>query len=327
MEKQKKLKSGGLPVLSIVAPCYNEEEALPISIEVLSKKIQELQNAKIISSKSFVLFVDDGSSDETWELIRKAAKDKKIRGLRLSANVGHQNALLAGLYQVVGHCDAVVSIDADLQDDVNAIDRMLNAYTKGAHVVLGVRGVRDGESDTLFKRLTAWLYYSLLNVMKVHATFNHADFRLLSAQALSNLAQFPERNLFLRALPRMLHRDIAIVKYVRAARVAGESKYPLSKMFALAWDGISSFSVLPLRFVTFLGVFISVSSLIAALFVLSSYFSGKTIPGWASITLPMYLLGGLMMLSMGIIGEYIAKIFVEVKSRPRFLIDDVLNME
>ena len=316
-----------LPILSIIVPCYNEEDALPISIDTVVNKINSLQELGFISSKSYALFVDDGSSDNTWSIIKKHCKEINMRGLRLSANVGHQNALLAGLHQVEGHCDAVVSIDADLQDDVDAIDRMVEAYAAGAHIVLGVRGVRDGASDTLFKRLTAWMYYSLLNMLNVHATFNHADFRLLSAQALKNLTQFSERNLFLRALPKLLHRNIVIVKYVRRARVAGESKYPLSKMLALAWNGITSFSVLPLRFVTFLGIFISVSSLFAALFVLWSYFSGNTIPGWASITISMYLLGGLIMLSMGIVGEYIAKIFVEVKSRPRFFIDDTLNME
>jgi glycosyltransferase involved in cell wall biosynthesis len=322
-----------LPELAIVVPCYNEEEALPITAKALCEKIAQLQEKGIISQDSYILFIDDGSRDKTWQTIVNLSlmgqSDNlykgRIKAVRLSANVGHQNALLSGLHAVSGRCDISVSIDADLQDDVDAIDVMIEEYKKGAQIVLGVRKSRD--TDTFFKRFTARAYYTLLSMMKVHATFDHADFRLMSAKVLKNLVKFREQNLFLRAFPRLLHRDISVVEYNRSARVAGETKYPLKKMLALAWAGITSFSIMPLRLVTMMGFIISISSVIAAIFVFRAYLSSDTVPGWASITLPMYLLGGLMMLSIGILGEYIAKIFAEVKSRPRFLFDDVIGMD
>jgi polyisoprenyl-phosphate glycosyltransferase len=311
--------------LAIVVPCYNEVEVLGTTIPRLLNLLDELKSHHGCSSESFVLFVDDGSRDDTWLQIKTAAAlhHQSVRGLRLACNVGHQGALLAGLDYVTDKCDAAVSIDADLQDDLAAIPRMIMEYRNGAEIVLGVREAR--EVDGWFKRSTAIGFYKLMRIMGVDLGENHADFRLLSAHVLRSLKNFSECNLFLRAFPPLLHMNTATVTYDRLERLAGESKYPLRKMLSLAWNGITSFSVFPLRLVTYVGAIVFVGSLVLVFFSLIQALRGLTVHGWASITLPLYMLGGLIMLSVGIVGEYIGKIFLEVKRRPRFLIDSVTD--
>jgi|TARA_R110000803_G_scaffold210119_2_gene281112 glycosyltransferase involved in cell wall biosynthesis len=313
--------------LAIVVPCYNEEDVLASTIDVLLAKLSDLRSSGDVAADSYILFVDDGSSDNTWEMISESCVKLGacVRGLRLAANVGHQNALLAGLRTVTNKCDVSVSIDADLQDDVDAIDKMINAWQKGAEIVLGVRISR--ESDTLFKRTTAQFYYKALNAMGVPVVNNHADFRLISNKGLRNLSQVGERKLFFRAMPSMLHDAIATVGYARLPRSAGESKYTLLKMMGLAWDGVSSFSAVPLRLITVLSMVIIFVTLAASIYGLIGYFSGETVSGWLSITLPLYLLGGIIMFSIGIIGEYIAKVFAEIKRRPRYFVDSAINID
>lgn len=309
--------------LAIVVPCFNESEVLDSTILRILTSLEELKVQHSCSLESFVLFVDDGSGDDTWQKITRAAEQYPnfVRGLKLACNVGHQGALLAGLDYVTDKCDAAVSIDADLQDDLMAIPKMIKEYHNGAEIVLGVRKAR--EVDGWFKRVSAVGFYKLMRMMGVDLIENHADFRLLSVCVLRSLKKFPEYNLFLRALPPLLHKNTAIVTYDRFQRLAGRSKYPFKKMIELAWNGITSFSVFPLRLVTFMGGIVFVSSFILALYVFIPALSGKTVPGWASVALPLYILGGLIMLSIGIVGEYIGKIYFEVKHRPRFIIDSV----
>lgn len=311
--------------VALVVPCYNESEMLPISIPKLIGVLDDLISHSQGAADSFVLLVDDGSVDNTWELITVLAEQYpgRLRGVRLAANVGHQGALLCGLHQVTGCCDTAISIDADLQDDLSAIFLMLDEYRNGAEVVLGVRESR--EVDTWFKRNTALAFYKLMRWMKVDLVENHADFRLMSAKALRNLQHFSEVNLFLRGLPPLLHRKIRTVSYRRAEREAGVSKYPLRKMLALAWEGITSFSVVPLRLIALTGGIVFLLSIFMTLYALSSHLLGYAIAGWASIVIPMYLLGGLLMLSLGIVGEYVGKVFLETKRRPIFLIDEVVG--
>lgn len=319
-------KRNVIPVrLAIVVPCYNEVEVLGTTIPRMLDLLDELKAQHGCSSDSFVLFVDDGSSDDTWLKIETSAKQygKSIRGLRLACNVGHQGALLAGLDYTTDHCDAAVSIDADLQDDLAAIPSMIIEYRNGAEIVLGVR--KEREVDGWFKRTTAISFYKLMKNMGVDLVENHADFRLLSARVLRNLKSFSECNLFLRAFPPLLHKNTATVTYDRLERLAGESKYPLQKMLELAWNGITSFSVFPLRLVTCIGGIVFAGSLVLVIISLIQAARGMTIHGWASITVPLYMLGGLIMLCVGIVGEYIGKIFLEVKRRPRFLIDSVTD--
>jgi glycosyltransferase involved in cell wall biosynthesis/putative flippase GtrA len=308
--------------LSIVVPCYNEEDVLSETTHRLSNLFQTLINQNKISAKSRVYFVDDGSRDRTWELIESLAEiHPLIHGIKLSRNRGHQNALLAGLLTAEG--EVIISIDADLQDDLNAIAEMIEAYCSGYDIVYGIRGSRD--TDTLFKKFTAQAYYFLLNRMGVEVVFNHADYRLMSRKAIEALREFGEVNLFLRGIIPQLGFAQSSVYYDRAERFAGESKYPLGKMLALAWQGITSFSDIPLRFITLIGLSISlISFIISGWAIFVRLFTEEAIPGWASTVLPIYFLGGIQLLCLGIIGEYLAKVYYETKNRPRFIIDKII---
>ncbi len=305
--------------LSIVVPCYNEEEVLPETVKRLAGLLGRLVEQGKISADSHAIFVDDGSRDRTWELIEScAASQNYVRGVKLSRNRGHQNALLAGLFHADG--DAVISVDADLQDDLEAIVQMVDAHLAGMDVVYGVRRRRD--TDTFFKRLTAEGYYRLLARMGVEIVFNHADYRLLSRRAINALREYGESNFFLRGIVPQIGFPSATVYYDRAERFAGESKYPLRKMLAFAWQGISSFSAAPLHFITSLGLLISLGSFgVSAWALWIKLFSDQAVPGWASTVVPIYLLGGVQLLCIGIIGEYLAKIYLETKQRPRYFIE------
>ena len=313
------------PALAVVVPCYNESDVLGLTIPRLVSLVEDLQARGECAAKSFVVFVDDGSTDGTWQQIEDATRrhPRRVRGVKLCRNVGHQNALLAGLDYVTDKCDAAITLDADLQDDLEAIPRMIREFRAGAQMVLGVKESR--EADPWFKRVTALAFYKLMRAMGVDLVENHADFRLMSARVLRNLGTFPEYNLFLRALTPLLHREIATVRYKLISRRTGPSKYPLRRMLALAWNGITSFSVAPLRIISFVGACVFAGSFLLAMYALRTALAGETVPGWASITVPLYLLGGLIMLSVGIVGEYIGKIFLEVKRRPRFLVDTVAD--
>lgn len=310
--------------LAIVVPCYNEDEMLGITIPRLVSFVDDLIVNHGCSPDSFVLLVDDGSRDTTWKLISGACRHYKLlRGLCLAVNVGHQGALLAGLDYVTERCDAAVSIDADLQHDLAAIPRMLEEYRSGAEIVLGIR--LPSNSDTWFKRNTSIIFYKLMRVMGVDLVENHPDFRLMSAKALSALQQFSEVNLFLRGLPSLLHQRVSTVSYQQAERQAGETKYSLSKMLSLAWNGITSFSVVPLRLISLVGGGIFVFSLVMIAYSIVGVLSGAALPGWASIVVPLYFLGGILMLSIGVVGEYVGKVFLETKRRPRFLVDETIG--
>lgn len=307
------------PVISIVVPCYNEEEVLPETISRLLPLIHDLVETKRISERSAVVFVDDGSRDRTWQLIEEGAQaHPHIRGLKLSRNRGHQHALLAGLHTVLG--DAVISIDADLQDDIRVIKDMVEAFREGRDIVYGVRTERT--SDSFFKRFTAEKYYTLLHIMGVELVHNHADFRLLSRQALEALKCYDEVNLFLRGVIPTLGFSTSQVEYVREERFAGESKYPLHKMLSLAIQGITSFSPAPLRIIAGLGLFVSFVSLLLIIWAVAvRIYNPAAVPGWASSVIPIYFIGGIQLLSMGVVGEYVAKIYLETKRRPRFFIE------
>jgi len=309
--------------LAIVIPCYNEEAVLPETSSRLILLLSELISSGSISQDSYVLFVDDGSRDATWSIIEKlAAENGCFRGVKLSRNRGHQTALVAGLLAAEG--DAIVSVDADLQDDLQAIEQMATAFKAGADVVYGVRKRR--ETDTFFKRFTAEGYYRLLEKLGVEIVFNHSDYRLLSRRAIDALRQFEERNLFLRGIIPQLGFPSAIVYFDRAERFAGESKYPLKKMLAFAWQGITSFSAAPLRAITGIGILISLGSFLVAAWALwIRFFSDSAVPGWTSTVVPMYFLGGVQLLCIGIIGEYLAKIYVEVKRRPHYFIEKTVG--
>lgn len=307
--------------LALIVPCYNEEAVLPDTVERLSGLLDDLQQRHKISSDSLLCLVDDGSIDGTWKLIEQSARDNpKIQGIKLAGNRGHQNALLAGLENAPG--DVLISIDADLQDDVGVIEQMLERFYEGNDIVYGIRASRG--SDTRFKRLCSENYYRLLKKMGLNILFNHADFRLMSRRAIEALKQHQEVNLFLRGLIPSIGFPSATVSYDRAERRAGHSKYPLGKMLALAVDGITSFSALPLRIIAGAGLLIFVFSLFISLWALGVWmFTDQAVPGWASSVLPMYLLGGIQLLSLGVIGEYVAKTYMETKRRPRYLIDQI----
>lgn len=309
-------------MLTIVVPCYNEQEVLPETARQLLLMLSQLVSSGQVDGESSVYFIDDGSRDDTWLLIeRLSAAERRIHGIRLPRNHGHQNALLAGLLTVPG--DAVISIDADLQDDVLAINEMISAYLDGAEVVYGVR--RKRTADTFFKRVTAETYYRLLRLFGVNIVHNHADYRLMGRHAVNALKEYRESNLFLRGLIPQLGFKSAEVYYDRKERKAGESKYPLRKMVALAIDGITSFSAVPLRFITALGFVVWFFSLGISIWALWAKLFGRgVVPGWTSIVLPMYLLGGVQLFCIGIIGQYLSKIYMETKSRPRFIIDKVV---
>ena len=308
----------------VVIPCYNEEQMLPITAKALIKKLDELKAEGRIAQNSKVMFVDDGSKDKTWEIIQKLHEASPVfTGLKLSRNKGHQNALLAGLMTARNYADIVVSMDADLQDDINAIDGFLDKRADGCDIVYGVRSSR--EKDTAFKRGTAQAYYKLLEHMGVEITYNHADYRLMSKRAIDALAEFKEVNLFLRGLVPMVGFKSDIVKYVRNERVAGESKYPLKKMLSFAFDGITSFSVKPIRFILSLGLVIFLASLGILIYSIVRHAMGATVLGWSSLMVSIWALGGLQLLAIGIVGEYIGKMYLETKGRPRFAIQDILN--
>ena len=319
------------PQLAIVVPCYNEEEMLPITSEALRASLDDLFSKGLISNDSFVLFVDDGSKDKTWELISAECGKypTQIYGLKLAGNVGHQFALTAGLLTAKDCSDVTISIDADLQDDVHVFDDMLKKFHEGCDIVYGVRNSR--KKDTFFKRTTAQGFYKVMNSMGVKTIYNHADFRLMSKRSLEAFAKYPERNLFLRGIVPLIGFKTDCVYYERLERVAGESKYPLKKMLALAIEGITSFSVKPISFITGFGIMIVVLSFLALIYVLVSYILGlfgiwpETEPGWASLMLSIWFIGGIQLISIGLIGQYIGKIYVEVKQRPRYHIETFLS--
>lgn len=310
------------PILWIVIPCYNEEKVLPITAPMFLQKLQSLAEKGLVSDKSRVLFVNDGSRDSTWELICRFAKeDEHFIGISQSRNRGHQNAVLAGLMEAkASDCDVTISIDCDGQDDINAMDAMVDAYRDGCDVVYGVRSKR--ETDTFFKRFTAESFYKILNAMGAEVVFNHADYRLMSARVLEEFARFREVNLFLRGMVPLVGFKSTCVTYERHERMAGESHYPLSKMLALAFDGITSLSIKPIRFITGFGVFVALVSFIGVLWAVIEAALGLTVSGWASMTSIICFVSGVQLICLGVIGEYIGKIYLESKHRPRYIISD-----
>ncbi len=311
------------PIISIVLPCYNEALALPTTTTVLLNLLDNLIKDNLISSSSYILCSNDGSKDETWNVIKNLhVKDNRIKGISLAHNKGHQNALLAGLMTVIDNCDASISIDADLQDDPQAIVQMVKEFINGAEIVYGVRSSRA--TDTWFKRTTAHAFYSFQQLMGLNTIYDHADYRLMSNRALHLLSEYGESNLFLRGIIPQIGLTTAIVKYERKERIAGESKYPLSKMLSFSIDGITSFSAKPMRVIFMVGLILLLVDIAVAMYVFISYFSGTTISGWASLMLSIWFLGSLVLMGIGIVGEYIGKIFIEVKQRPRYAIKDSL---
>lgn len=309
------------PVLYIVIPCYNEQEVLPITAPMFLKKLTQLCDDGLISGDSRIMFVNDGSSDGTWELIRALSEENEhYIGISQSRNRGHQNALLAGLMEAKDRCDISISIDCDGQDDINAMDKMVAEYLGGCDVVYGVRSSR--ETDSFFKRTTAQGFYKLLSKMGAEVVYNHADYRLLSARVLRELANFREVNLFLRGMVPLVGFKSTCVEYARAERLAGESKYPLKKMLSLAADGITSLSVKPLRLITSFGVFVAALSFIGVIWAIVSALCGATVAGWASTTCIVCFVSGVQLTCLGIIGEYIGKIYLETKGRPRYIISE-----
>ena len=309
------------PILYIVIPCYNEQEVLPITAPMFLQKLADLTAAGKISPESRVLFVNDGSKDRTWEIIcALAAREPHYVGICQSRNRGHQNAVLAGLMEAKSRCDITISIDCDGQDDINAMDAMVDAYRDGCDVVYGVRSKR--ETDTFFKRFTAESFYKLLNAMGAEVVFNHADYRLMSARVLEEFARFREVNLFLRGMVPLVGFQSTCVTYERHERMAGESHYPLSKMLALAFDGITSLSIKPIRFITGFGVFVALVSFIGVLWAVIEAALGLTVSGWASMTSIICFVSGVQLICLGVIGEYIGKIYLESKHRPRYIISD-----
>ncbi len=308
-------------ILAVVIPCYNEQEVLPETCSRMTALLNRLVEAGKISRESRIYFVDDGSRDRTWDLVRSfIQKDHPVIGIKLSRNLGHQNALLAGLFTAEG--DVVVSIDADLQDDINAIEEMLERYREGCDVVYGVRKRR--ETDTVFKRFTAATFYRLIAFLGAKTIPNHADYRLLSRRAIEGLKEFREVNLYLRGIVPLIGYRSAIVHYDRQPRFAGESKYPLRRMIGLALDAVTSFSVVPLRIITLTGLLVFLFTVAMSAYVLwIRFFTDIALPGWASTVLPVYFLGGVQIMCLGVIGEYLAKLYAESKARPRFLIEDI----
>lgn len=310
--------------LYLVIPCYNEQEVLPETAGRLKAKLQSLIEKEKIAVGSRIVFVNDGSGDRTWEIIKELHEaDSIYSGINLSRNRGHQNALLAGLMTVKDHADMVISMDADLQDDVNAIDEMIDKYRNGTDIVYGVRSSRA--KDTFFKKATAEGFYKLMNGMGANTVFNHADYRLMSRRALDGLAEFGEVNLFLRGIVPMIGYSWDVVYYERGERFAGESKYPFGKMVSFAVEGITSLSTKPLRMITGLGFFIFLVSIGMLIYSLVRHFMGATIVGWTTLMVSVWAIGGLILLSLGVVGEYIGKIYLETKMRPRYLIEQFLH--
>ena len=313
-------------ILYIVVPCYNEEAVLPETAKRLGLKLKKLIEDKIVSDKSRVMFVNDGSKDKTWEIIKALHKDGGIfTGVNLSRNRGHQNALLAGPMTAKDKADVTISMDADLQDDINAADEMLKEYYGGCDIVYGVRSKR--ETDTFFKKFTAEAFYRVMNFLGAETVFNHADYRLMSKRALEGLAEFREVNLFLRGIVPMIGYKTSSVYYERTERFAGESKYPLKKMISFALEGITSLSSKPIRYITIIGFLIFAVSILMLINFIVRWAIGATVPGWASVICSVWAIGGLIMLSLGIIGEYIGKIYLEAKARPKYIIKEDLENE
>ena len=309
------------PVLYIVIPCYNEEQVLPITCSMFLEKIKSLVQKEKISDDSRVLFVNDGSKDKTWEIIKQLAKeDYHYKGISQSRNRGHQNAVLAGLMEAKDVCDITISIDCDGQDDINAMDAMVDAYLDGCEIVYGVRSRRD--TDTFFKRFTAEGFYKVMNWMGAEVVFNHADYRLVSSRVLQEFANYKEVNIFLRGMFPLVGFKSTSVYYERHERIAGESHYPLSKMLALAFDGITSLSVKPLHLITGLGCGIAVLSFIGVIWSVIVALTGHSVAGWASMTSIVCFIGGVQLICLGVLGEYIGKIYMEVKHRPRYIISE-----
>lgn len=319
METRKK------PRIAIVSPCYNEEAALPYTMKALLELMTKWKNNGLIAESSYLFFVDDGCQDKTWEIIERAHRENpfQVKGLKLAQNVGHQKALFAGLTYVQDICDCAVSIDADLQDDVNTIVEMVQEYISGKDLVLGVRKSRD--TDTFLKKWTAQAFYILMEKLGAKVVYNHADYRLMAKKTLQHFCQYKEHHLFLRGLALFTTKNYSIVYYDRHERVAGESKYPLKKMLSFAWNGITSFSTKPLQFIALLGTFVSVVSLGMGAYSLYRHFIGETITGWTSIFISIYFLGGVQLLSLGIIGQYVGKIYLESKQRPAHFEDTYLQ--
>lgn len=312
-----------LKTIGIIIPCFDEEEVLTETNRQLVDLLHKMKDDKIISSDSYIVYIDDGSRDKTWEMISKLSQDvSEVHGIKLSRNQGHQNALLSGLLTSPG--DALISADADLQDDLSIIPDMVKSFISGSEVVYGVRKIR--KSDTFLKRFTAETYYKVMLKMGVDIIYNHSDYRLLGRKALNALSEYSEVNLFLRGLVRLVGHKSDIIEYERKERFAGESKYPLIKMLSFAWQGITSFSVTPLRIITGIGIVVSFfSSALGIWGLINSLFYDRTIPGWASTIIPIYFLGGIQLLCLGIIGEYVSKVYLESKKRPRFHIEKLLG--
>lgn len=310
----------------IVVPCYNEEEVLPDTAKQLIGVVENLIEKKKISGNSGILFVNDGSKDRTWELIEQQYRsDSHVYGLNLAGNVGHQNALLAGLHAIQDICDISISIDADLQDDIAVIEQMVDHYHDGADIVYGVRSER--KTDSFFKRVTAQSFYKIMAALGVKTVYNHADYRLMSARAMQQLSRYKERNLFLRGIVPTIGYQTACVYYGRKERTAGESKYPLKKMLSFAWDGITSFSIKPITMIAGLGAVIIVCAILAFIYTLVSWFCGHVVPGWSSLMISIWFLGGVQLFSLGVVGQYVGKTYVESKERPRYTIERFLNHE
>lgn len=309
--------------LAIVVPCYNEEEVLPETTKCLVVLLKQLIQEGAVAPDSFVLYVNDGSKDQTWPLISQYSKENQyVCGVKLAGNVGHQNALMAGLTVAVKHADIIVTIDADMQDDIDAIKNMLEKYQEGCDIVYGVRNRRD--TDTFFKRTTALGFYKLMHFLGVKSVYNHADYRLMSKRAVAYLLDFPERNLFLRGLVPLIGYKTGCVYYDRKERFAGESKYPLRKMVNFALDGITSFSTTPIRFLLYVGIFFILIAVFILLWALYEKINGNTVTGWTSMIMSIWFIGGVLLIAIGVVGEYVGKTYIEVKRRPRFNIEKVL---
>ena len=311
-------------ILYLVVPCYNEQEVLPETSKRLKEKMESLMERNLISRDSRIMFVNDGSKDRTWSMIEELhGQDPIFAGVKLSRNRGHQNALLGGLMTAKEYADMTISLDADLQDDIDVIDQMVEKYYDGCEIVYGVRSART--TDTFFKRFTAEGFYHMISMMGGEIVFNHADYRLMSKRALEEMAKYKEVNLFLRGIVPMIGFKTDVVTYERHERMAGESKYPLKKMLALAIDGITSLSTKPIRFIVFLGLLIFLCSIGMLIYSLVQHFLGHTSIGWTSLIVSIWAIGGLQLLAIGVIGEYIGKIYLETKARPRYIIEKVLN--
>jgi len=314
----------GNDILYLVIPCYNEEEVLHETAKRLLEKMNSMFERELISKESKIMFVNDGSKDRTWEIIEELHASNPIySGVKLSRNKGHQNALLGGLMTAKEKADITISLDADLQDDVDVIDRMVEKYYEGNDVVYGVRSAR--KTDTFFKKFTAQSFYKIMKAMGVDIVYNHADYRLMSKRALEGLEQFKEVNLFLRGIVPLIGYQSDIVTYERHERFAGESKYPLKKMLAFATDGITSFSIKPIRLITTCGFLIFVVSILMLLYFLVVHFTGQTVHGWTSTIVSIWAIGGLQILAIGVVGEYVGKIYLEAKARPRFIVEKILD--